>query len=55
MDTNDDLADYNDEQFGVGNTEKLEKEFYQVALIEAGVEFHHAEGIKKLKQKYEEI
>lgn len=50
----DDLAEYNDEQFG-DNTDKLEKEFYQVALDEAGIEYHHAEGIKKLKQKYEAI
>lgn len=50
----DDMAEYNDEGFG-DDTGKLEKEFYQAALTEAGIEFHHAEGIKKLKQKYEEI
>ena len=44
-----------DDDFVEQDTEKLEKEFYHAALTEAGIEFHHAEGLKKLKQKYEEI
>lgn len=47
---NDDLAEapkFEDEE--------AEKQFYRDALDEAGVDYHHATGLEKLKIKYEAI